>query len=273
MRLGGPIFKKCDNAQDWIKALKEEKYSAAYCPVKNDVPDETIIDYVKAAKEAGIIIAEVGAWSNPLSPDKKTRRDAADFCKKQLELAEKIGAKCCVNISGSRSAQWDGPSGNNLTEETFDLIVCVVRDIIRSVKPKKAFYTLETMPWMYPDSADSYLELIKAIDCKQFGVHFDPVNLICSPQRFYNNAVIIKDFCKKLGRFIKSCHAKDISLSGKLTTHLDEVRPGTGGIDYKTYLKEVNKLGKDIPVMLEHLSSKSEYKKAAAYIRSVEKEL
>jgi len=208
-----------------------------------------------------------------MSPDETTRRAALERCQEQLALADKIGAQCCVNISGSRGQQWDGHHPDNLTEETFDLIVETVRKIIDTVKPTRTFYTLETMPWMYPDSADSYLRLIHAIARKQFAVHLDPVNLVCSPQRFYNNGALIRECVEKLGQYIKSCHAKDIALSGRLTVHLDEVRPGLGGLDYRVYLQELNKLSPDIPLMLEHLPTEEEYTLAASHIRAVAKGL
>jgi hypothetical protein len=31
-----------------------------------------------------------------------------------LALADEIGSLCCVNISGSRGSQWDGPHPDNL---------------------------------------------------------------------------------------------------------------------------------------------------------------
>ena len=37
-----------------------------------------------------------------------------------------------------------------------------VGQIIDAVKPSRTFYTLEPMPWMYPDSAESYAGLIKS---------------------------------------------------------------------------------------------------------------
>jgi sugar phosphate isomerase/epimerase len=267
MRLGGPIFRKYANAEEWVKAVKEKKYHAAYCPVGIDEKEFIIQEYAKAARENHILIAEVGAWSNPLSLDAKTRSEALTKCKKALSLAERIGANCAVNITGSRGEKWDGHDPKNLTEETFDMIVDYVRDIIDTVKPKTACYTLETMPWMYPDSADSYLKLIKAINRKNCAVHFDPVNLISSPQKYYDNAGLIKDFVKKLGKYIKSCHAKDIIMKQDLTTHLEETRPGTGNLDYKVYLSEISKLGKEIPVMLEHLSEEKDYDLAAGFIR------
>jgi sugar phosphate isomerase/epimerase len=62
-------------------------------------------------------------------------------------------------------------------------------------------------------------------------------------------------------------------LSGRLTTHLDEVRPGLGGLDYRVYLQELNKLSPDIPLMLEHLPTEEEYALAASHIRAVAKGL
>lgn len=266
MRLGGPVFGDVSDPEKWIALHKAAGYRAAFCPVDASASDDLVRAYADAAAEADIIIAEVGAWSNPLSPDDETRRKALDLCRNRLALADRIGARCCVNISGSRGDQWDGPHPLNLTDETFDMIVEVVRSIIDAVKPTRTFYTLETMPWMYPDSAESYERLIEAIDRDRFAVHFDPVNLICSPQAYFSNRALIRDFVHKLGRRIKSCHAKDILLSTKLTTHLDEVRPGLGNLDYQVYLREVHKL-KDVPLMLEHLSTEEEYRQAAYYVR------
>ena len=270
IRLGGPVFRKTDGPDDWAGAVKKLGYSAAYCPVGAAATDEIVRAYAQAARKADITIAEVGAWSNPISPDDKIRRDALAKCRRQLALADRIGARCCVNITGSRAQQWDGPSAKNFTEETFDMIIETTRAIIDDVKPTRTFFTLETMPWAYPDSPDSYLRLLKAIDRKQFAAHLDPVNLVCSPQRYFANGALIRECFKKLGPYIKSCHAKDIILSKKLTTHLDEIRPGLGGLDYVAFLTELSKLG-EIPLMLEHLSGADQYRQAAEHIRSVAK--
>ncbi len=269
MRLGGPVFEQYVNPDEWVRAVQRLGYRAAYAPVGDDAPDDEVQAYARAAQKAGIVIAEVGAWSNPLSPDDKTRREAIALCQRRLAHAERIGARCCVNITGSRGTQWDGPHPDNLTPATFDLIVDTVYEIIDAVKPARTFYTLETMPWAYPDSADSYLALLKAIDRKQCAAHLDPVNLVCSPQRYYDTAGLLRECFAKLGPYIKSCHAKDIALAGKLTTHLDEVRVGLGGLDYRVYLQELDKLDPDTSLMLEHLPSAQEYDLAAAHVRKV----
>ena len=273
MRLGAPIFEPSTDPDAWIAAVQRRGYRAAYCPVKPDADPATIRAYARAAERADIVIAEVGAWSNPLSPHADTRAAAIAKCQASLALADAIGARCCVNIAGSRGAKWDGPHPADLTRETFDLIVQTVREIIDAVKPTRTFYTLETMPWMYPDSADSYLALIAAIDRKQFAVHLDIVNLICSPQRFFANAALIRECVAKLGPQIKSCHAKDIALADRLTVHLDEVRPGLGGLDYRALLRELAGLDPDLPLMLEHLPRPEDYDEAAAHVRAVAQEI
>ena len=270
--LGGPVFEKYQDPVGWVAALKKLGYSAAYCPVGANVADDVVKAYEGAAKDANIIIAEVGVWNNPISPDEKTRKEALEKCRRQLHLADRIGARCCVNIAGSRGKLWDGPSEKNFTDETFDMIVETTRGIIDDVKPTRTYFTLETMPWAYPDSPDSYLKLFKAIDRKHFAVHLDPVNLVCSPQRYYGNGNLIRECFAKLGPYIKSCHGKDILLQTKLTTHLDEVRPGLGGLDYATFLKELSKRP-GVPLMLEHLPNAKEYNLAAEYVRSVGKKV
>ena len=272
IRLGGPVFGDFKDPGDWIKAVKAEGYSAAYCPVPVGTDPATVKAFEKAAKDANIVISEVGAWSNPISRNEKERKEAIKKCQDSLALADLIGAGCCVNITGSRGEQWDGPDPENLTDETFDLIVQVTREIIDEVKPVRTFYTLETMPWALPDSPDSYLKLIKAIDRKQLAVHLDPVNMINSPARYYNTGAFLKECFAKLGPYLKNCHAKDIRLGTHLTVHLDEVLLGTGGLDYKVYLTELSKL-KNVPLMLEHLTTKEEYTQAAANVRGIAKSI
>lgn len=269
LRLGGPVYEKMTSPDAWINALKRHGYGAAYCPLKAEAADDEIRAYEKAAQEANIVIAEVGAWSNPLSDDESQRRAALAKCRHQLALAERIGARCCVNVSGSRGAEWAGPDKKNLTQETFDMIVEVTRQIIDDVQPTRTFFTLEAMPWAYPDSADAYVRLIQAIDRRQFAVHLDPVNMVCSPQIYYRNGALIRECFAKLGPSIRSCHAKDTRLDPKLlTTKLSEVRPGLGELDYTTFLTELSRAG-DIPLMMEHLSGDAEYRSAAQYIRQV----
>lgn len=270
MRLGGALFDEHSTPDQWARSVKKEGYSAAFSPVGADADADELEAYRAAARRARIVIAEVGAWGhNPISPEKSVRRAGIEGCCGQLELADKLGALCCVNVSGSRGERWAGPHPDNLTPDTFALIVDSVREIIDTVAPTRTCYALETMPWLYPNSPQSYLDLIEAIDREHFAVHLDPVNLINSPERYYDSGALIEECFSLLGPYIRSCHAKDIILEDELTLHLSECLPGEGNIDWRAFVRGLGRLGRDTPLMIEHLSTREEYRCAAAYIRNV----
>lgn len=269
MRFGGFIFKNWSSPEEWAQAALDAGYSAVYFPVNYTADIKTIDGYKNAAKAADLVICEVGVWKNILERDPKKRKANIDYAVHQLELADYVNANCCVNISGSYGEQWDGHHPDNLTRRAFDEIVQSTQAIIDRVNPKHTAYSLEPMPWMYPDTADSYVELIQAIDRKGFRAHLDPVNIICSPQLYYKNGEVIREWFDKLGPSIVSCHAKDILLSGKLTVHLDECRPGTGALDYKTYLECLSKLDDRVCLMLEHMTEEIDYVEATKYLKGL----
>jgi len=268
VRLGGPFPGKFDDPVQWVKEVKSLRYGAAVCPVQPGSPSELIRSFREEAKKNNILISEVGVWNNMFDPDKTGRDAAIKRNVVSLQLADEIGACCCVNISGAKGEIWDGPYPGNYSKETFDQIVENVRYIIGQVKPKNTFFSLEPMPYMLPDSPDSYLELIRAIDRDRFAVHLDPVNMISSPQRYFNNAAFLSECFAKLGPFIKSVHAKDITIMPELTVHLEERRPGLGSLDYAVFLREMSRL-KDIPMMMEHLDKQEDYLLAAQYVRKI----
>ncbi|WP_217597671.1 sugar phosphate isomerase/epimerase [Cohnella sp. GbtcB17] len=273
MRLGSQLFGDTSTPESWVNEVLKGGYRSAVCPDLDETSEDMVRAYVRAAEANHITISEVGAWSNPISADEAVRREALAHCKRRLALADTVGARCCVNIAGSRGEQWDGPHPDNFSDDTFALIVDTVREIIDAVQPKRTFFALETMPWIFPDSADSYVAMLKAIDRPAFAVHFDPVNMISSPRIYYKNGDMIRDFFVKLGPYIRNCHAKDIKLAGKLTVHLDEVVPGRGALDYRTFLRELSKLDPDTSLIVEHLKTPEEGEEAARYIRSVAREL
>lgn len=266
MRFGGPVW-NWRSPDEWIGALQARSYRTGYAPVdeKSDASDRS--SYREAAIAANITIAEVGTWVNVLDPDPDKRRFNLDFCKARLALAEDLGARCCVNIAGSRGPVWDGPDARNYAPETMDMIVDTVREIIDSVKPIRTKYSLETMPWMTPDTAESALEVVRAVDRKAFAIHFDPINMIVSPKLFFHSGAMVEDFIERVGPHICAIHLKDSVIDTKLTVHIQEVRPGAGGFDLPALLRSANRLlDPDVPMLLEHLTEPSEYEMAREYV-------
>ncbi len=270
VRLGAPIFLKSDDPVALAREHRRLFYSAAYCPDTNIGDTDKIKAIESAFANEDVIIAEVGAWKNMLDPDGGKRRANLGYVTERCALADAVGARCCVDIAGSYSpTEWYGPNRKNLSKEFFDATVENCRHVIDTVKPTRTKFTIEMMGWNLPDGPDSYVDLIRAVDRPAFGVHLDVCNGVNCPERFYNNSDFIGECFRKLGKWIVSCHAKDLQWITELNIHFQEVVPGRGQMDYRRYLTELDRLGADVPLMIEHLKTPEEYTEAATYIRSV----
>lgn len=270
IRLGGPIFIKSEDPEELAREHRRLGYSAAYCPNAKATDRDRVRAIQKAFASQNVVISEVGAWKNMLDPDAGKRQANLEYVIERCELAEAVGARCCVDIAGSYNPTvWYGPDPKNLSKQFFDATVENCRRIIDTVKPKRTKFTIEMMGWNLPDGPDAYLDLIKAIDRRAFGVHLDICNGINCPKRFYQNAAYIRDCFQKLGPHIMSCHAKDLKWIVELNVHFLEVVPGRGEIDYKAYLQGLAALPTEVPLMLEHLKTPEEYDEGKRYIQRV----
>jgi len=255
IRLGGhglPVAS--DDPFAFARAHRAFGYSAAYVPVSLIGADaKTLASWEKAFAEQDVMLAEVGIWRNLIDPDPVKRKAELDYAAQCLALADAVGARCAVSFIGSFApGTRHGLDARNLGPEALDAAVETVRYLIDQVKPNRAKCALEMMQATIPDSADSYLELIRAVDRPEFAAHIDPVNLVMTPRTYFNTDALIRDCFQKLGPWIISCHAKDITLHETAALHLDEVQIGEGNLDYATYLAELSKLD-GVPLMLEHL--------------------
>jgi len=275
IRFGGPIYEANDDPCVLAKACKKKGYTAAYVP-HVDLNDKHKIKEIKEAyKNENIMLAEVGFWENIVDTDEATRKKNITGLTNALYLAEEVGACCAVDIFGSYvHGKGDAYfSAKNFSDEAFADAVDIARNIIDTVKPESAYFTYEIFPFNIVDSAEMIEKLIIAVDRKQFGVHLDICNLINSPRAYFRSGDIMRECVKRFGDKIVAAHAKDIKLKEPaLSVILEEVLPGTGGIDMHTFLREIHNLPHEIPVMMEHLSTEEEYDTAAAYIRKCAKE-
>lgn len=274
IRLGGPVFAKGDDPEELALAHRKLGYRAAYCPRVSLNEPARIRDVQTAFAKHDVVIAEVGRWVNMLDADPQKRADNLKAVTEGLALAEAVGALCCVDIAGSFSPkEWYGPHPDNFSLRFFDAAIANARKIIDEVKPVRAKFCYEMMGWAIPDGPENYLKLIKAVDRRAFGVHLDPCNAVNSPSRFYRNAELLNECFDKLGRWIVSCHAKDLVWDVEMNIHFREVRPGQGSIDYNTYLRRLAALPQCAPLMLEHLPNAEEYDQARLHILDLGKKI
>ncbi len=275
MRLGGPVFINGTDPEEYALAHVKKGFGAALCPwwLTLERPAE-VAELKRVMKKHDVRIAEVGAWCNPLSPDKAEAEEKINYMIERLRLAEELGAATCVNILGSKNPlMWDGADKAGYTEEFFKESVAVSQRILDAVRPENTTLSFEMMPHYFLDGPQEYLHFLDAVDRPAAAVHLDICNTMNHPRRFYNNAAFIKEAFALLADKIVTMHLKDIAMEEEcLTVRLNEVLIGTGGMDYHTLMEEIGKLPEDTPAMLEHLETEAQYDMAQAATERFAKE-
>ena len=173
-----------------------------------------------------------GTCSMPIRKTGCQRRDSD----RRPGPEQAVGAQCCVDIAGSFSRTiWYGPDPRNFTREFFDAAVETPARSSTPCKPERAKFTYEMMGWSLPDSPDSYLE-----DDPGRGpprVRRSPRSL--QPRSTLARAVLpqhraLNECFDKLGPWIVSCHAKDLTWDVEMNVHFREVPMGEGQLDWRT---------------------------------------
>ncbi|MBR4711550.1 MAG: sugar phosphate isomerase/epimerase [Clostridia bacterium] len=272
MRLGGTVAGAYGSPEEWEALLVRTRFRAVTAPFDCGTPREDVARYMDIARRHGVTVAEIGVWRNPMDPDPRRAAEAVAYAKGQLRLADETGIPCCVNIVGTASAAgWDAADRSNFTPETYERIVAGIREILDEVRPERAFYCIEPMPWMVPDSPEAYLRLIRDVDRPHFAAHMDFVNMINCPRRYLAPEDFIEECFRLLGPYIKSTHIKDTRMHPtRLTALIEECSPGEGTLDYARVLRIMDRyLPADAPVLLEHMQTAEEYRAAYDYVAGI----
>lgn len=267
MRIGINFVPPHETPEQWGDILLEKGYRATVFPVDYKAPVNVIDGYVKAAADRDIRIAEVGVWNSPNHPDPECAARAAQRCLEQFRLAEYVKADCCVNVSGAAGEEWYYCYKENYSEELYLRNVEFVQELCDQVKPEYTSYALEPMQWMLPWSAKQYSQFLKDVDRNHCKVHMDICNWVKDSYSYTHQEELIGEAFGILGKDIVSCHIKDIRLKLGSCVILEEVPIGTGELRLNSYLKQINKLNPDMPVLIEHLKEMEEYDHAFKWLK------
>lgn len=268
MRLGVSTDFGAKTADEWIDLNKDLGLEAVVFPLNCQAEESRIKEYALKAKEAGIVIAEVGIWRNAIDANPDMERENLQYSIDQLALADSIGANCCVNVVGAYSGnRWDGPTRDNFSKEAWNKSVKMIQTIIDEVNPKNTYFSIEPMPWMVPTGPEEYLQLIEDVARDRFAVHMDIINMINCPERYFFPEEFLDKTFELLKGKIKSCHLKDVNLLADFTFQLRECAPGEGTFPLELYAELASKENSDMPMIIEHLHGDNAYRESVEYVK------
>ena len=219
LMLGAPIhIKSTDPANSPVStsasatppptALRQNsKTKSIFAPSKKPTPPKTS----SSPKSA--------VWVNLLDADPAKRAANLKTVTDGLALADEVGARCCVDIAGSFNRQGLVRRHIRRTSRRSSSTPSVenARKIIDAVKPKRSKFAYEMMGWAISRiSPTPTCRLIKAVD--RPGLR--------SPHRHLQSRSTHRSVSTttprsptrrfdKLGRWIVSCHAKDLSIGSR----------------------------------------------------------
>lgn len=267
MRIGINFTPPHDSPEQWAEILADRGFRATSFPVDYRAPINLIDAYVKAAKDRDIRIAEVGVWDSPHLPDLDKSQNVQTRCLEQFRLAEYVHADCCVNVSGAAGEKWFYCYRENFDEALYHKNVEFIQRLCDTVKPEHTVYALEPMQWMLPWNPQQYLQFLRDVNRKGFGVHMDIFNFVRDPYSYTHQEELMEEAFSLLGNSIASSHLKDITMHVGTTVMIQETPIGTGEGELECYLHHLSQLSADAPVLIEHLDTFEEYEAAMAFLR------
>ena len=271
MRLGTSSPLQHSGPKDWARKHKDLGLGAINFHLTCEDDPALVDEFLREAQANDLMMAEVGIWRNTMDPDEDVRKAAIRYSIGQLELADRIGARCCVNILGAVGPRWDGAYKANFSDETWKQGVKTIREIIDAVNPRNTYFTIESMPWMVPTGPDEYLRLMDAVDRDRFAVHMDVFNWMTTPRRYFMNEEFTEECFEKLGKYIRSCHLKDVKMEEDYTVFFRETYPGNGGVNIRHLIETALKYDSQMPFIIEHLDSDEAYLKSVSYVQNLMK--
>lgn len=267
MKLGISSPLTHNTPDEWAVRQKEIGCECVVFP-RNCLDEQAEIDaYEQAAKNNGLQIAEVGIWRNAIAADENERKAALEYSIGQLKLADRLHARCCVNVAGATGSVWDGAYRENFSKTAWDHTVGMIREILDEVKPTHTYFTIEPMPWMIPSGPEEYLRLLEAVNRERFAVHMDIINMVNTPERYFFPERFLEQTFSLLGPYIRSCHMKDVLLLPEFTFQLRECACGAGTFPLEYYVELADRIDPKMPMLLEHLDTDEEYLHSFSYVR------
>lgn len=258
MQLG--IFDKVferDTLEERLDAVKESGFVCVQfhvdCAGGDAMPDEISDDLCdrirKAHTERDIALGAVSGTFNMIHPDVSKREDGLRRLKVLAGACERMGADIITLCSGTRNpgSMWRPHPDNNTPEAWRDLVgsMEVAAQIGEDCGVTMAF---EPEVANVVDSAKKARQLIDEIGSSHLKVVIDGANIYHEGELAKMHEMLDEAF-DLLGDDIAHAHAKDLDHDGEA----GKLAAGTGVLDYEYYMRLLDKVGFDGPMVLHGL--------------------
>lgn len=213
-----------------------------------------------------------GYWQCLVHPDEGKRHEAVTVLQAALKIAGWLGARSIDTGPGSLNPRgpWF-PHPDNWTATARRQLIRSLRECVSAAEDAGVYLGLEAHQLVTLATPEIVRDVLDAVDSEWIRSDLDPANWITLETAFDTGPAIDRMF-DVLGTHVISGHAKDSRIEDRLTIHIDACSPGTGTLDFKTYLRRMEALDPSYPLIVEGASFE-QWPKAAAYLHEIAAEL
>ncbi len=203
------------------------------------------------ADEGVRLYQSTGYWQNMVTPDETARKEAVRTVQAALRLAGWMGARGIDTGPGSMNpaGPWY-PHPDNWPLSAQRQLVRTLNECKAAAEDAGVFLSLESHQLVTLKTPEITLEVLDEVDSPWVRCDYDSANWITLETVFDTTSALNHHF-DLLGKYMVSCHAKDIWIENKLALHLQDGCPGKGLMDFKTLFRRMEDLNPDYPVISE----------------------
>lgn len=266
-----------DLTAEFCKEVRSLGYSGIYCRFRENDPFATTEAQCRRARailaDNGIELYQVtGYWQCLIHPDEAQRAEAVRTLRRALEIARWLGARGIDTGPGSMNPRgpWF-PHPDNWTALSRRQLIRSLRECASAAADTGVYLSLEAHQLVTLQTPEVTRDVLDAVDSPWVKSDLDVANWITLENTFDSGGAIDHMF-DVLGNHIVSGHAKDSRIEDQLTIHITSCAPGTGTLDFATYLRRMEALDPSYPLIVEGASYK-EWPASAAFLHRTASEL
>ena len=223
-----------------------------------------------AFRDAGVLIAEGGAYVNLTSEDPTHRRSQIENLIEFYRIAPALGARCVATTAGSCDPRGHNhPHPDNWSSEGWKRVVDAITTVLDTVPANGVSFCIEAWPVTTISHPKDVRRLLDEVGDERLSVLFDPANFI-TRENYYRTGDIVKECLDLFADRIACCHLKDVRWE---RLSMLEVVVGTGNFDIAAFLEAIKPIGKGMPILFEHLFEESEYQGCRDYVLEMSEKL
>lgn len=216
-----------------------------YAPGQLD--EENSASIGKALKDAGVDVALIGAYFNPVHSDKQKVARCKEVFKEYLRYSRNLGCPIVGSETGSFNDDKWTYNPLNRTQEALDTVIETFGELAAYAKSVGAYVGMEGAAGHVCYDVKTLKRAYDAIGCDNVKIIFDIYNYL-DASNYTQYLSILDEGLKTFAGNIVAFHIKDcVFEDGKLR----QVAPGKGMFDFDKILSAIKAYDKDAYLVLE----------------------